>query len=399
VVSQLLLSDVFPPTTGGSGRWFWETYRRLPREDFVIAAGQSPQAEAFDRTHDLRVRRLPLALKAWGLRSVEGLRGYWRALKALWPLVRAEGVRRVHCGRCLPEGVMALALKCSHRLPYLCYVHGEDVTTAKYSREHTWLVRRVLANADFLIANSRNTGRILREEWGMAPGRVRVLHPGVDTRYFTPAARDPEARARLGWGDRPVLLTVGRLQKRKGQDMMIRALPAVRRVVPDVLYAVLGAGEELANLQALARAEGLTGHVQFLGEISDAQLLTCYRQCDLFVLPNRQEGKDIEGFGMVLLEAQACGKPVVAGDSGGTGETMDIPWTGCVVNCDGPGALAEVVAGLLADRAARERMGQAAREWVVDRFDWAALSRQAGQLFRAGVRGRRPRQRLEVAGT
>src|SRR5207249_10952656 len=130
-----------------------------------------------------------------------------------------------------------------------------------------------------------------------------------------------------------------------------------------------------------AQSGGLTEHVQFLGEVNDAQLLGCYRQCDLFVLANRQEGKDIEGFGMVLLEAQACGKPVVAGASGGTAETMRIPQTGRVVNCDDVDALAAVVTELLADFELRERMGRAARPWVVENFDWAALTQQAKRVF------------------
>src|SRR5207247_1614112 len=200
-----------------------------------------------------------------------------------------------------------------------------------------------------------------------------------------------------GWGQRPVILTVGRLQKRKGQDTMIRALHAVRRAQPQVLYAVVGDGEERASLEALVQSEGLTEHVQFLGEVNDARLLTCYRACDLFALPNRQEGKDIEGFGMVLLEAQACGKAVVAGDSGGTAETMRIPETGRVVCCDGPDALAAVVADLLADRPLLERMGRAAREWVVNQFDWSALCGRAERLFKAGGR-REPRSNLEAVG-
>ncbi len=383
-MTHLLLSENFPPRTGGSGRWFWETYRRLPRPHYAVAAGEDPRQEAFDRSHDLRLWRMPLTLKAWGLRSLNGLAGYWRALRRLRPLLRSEQVEMIHCGRCLPEGVMALALKWRYGVPYLCYVHGEDVTTARYSREHSWMVRRILHNAEFLIANSQNTKRLLRDEWGISAERVCVLHPGVDTDYFSPGKKDRANRDRLGWGERPVILTVGRLQKRKGHDVMIRALTAIRRTVPDVLYVVAGDGEERPALDALVASEDATSHVQFLGEISDADLLGCYRQCDLFVLPNRQIGKDIEGFGMVLLEAQACGKAVVAGASGGTAETMRIPETGAVLCCDGPDKLAELVSELLSDRCRLQRMGEAAREWVVSRFDWKALTQQAEQLFRFG---------------
>src|SRR5207245_855592 len=131
----------------------------------------------------------------------------------------------------------------------------------------------------------------------------------------------------------------------------------------------------------LMKREGLGEHIQFLGEVGDDELIRCYQQCDLFVLPNRQVGQDIEGFGMVLLEAQACGKPVIAGASGGTAETMRIPETGRVVACDGPDDLAAAVIELLSDRARLDRMGAAGRQWVAEHFDWGALSRQALELF------------------
>jgi phosphatidylinositol alpha-1,6-mannosyltransferase len=188
-------------------------------------------------------------------------------------------------------------------------------------------------------------------------------------------------RRRLGWHDRPVILTVGRLQKRKGHDHLILALRSIRRAVPDVLYAIVGDGEELDHLRSLTDREGLTGHVQFLGEVGDDELILCYQQCDLFVLPNRQVGLDIEGFGMVLVEAQACGKPVIAGASGGTAETMDVPKTGFIVNCDTPDDLAAAVVELLSDDDRRRAMCEAARLWVCDRFDWTALGREAARIF------------------
>jgi phosphatidylinositol alpha-1,6-mannosyltransferase len=210
---------------------------------------------------------------------------------------------------------------------------------------------------------------------------VQVLHPGVDTTRFVPAARDPAVREQLGWGDRPVVLTVGRLQQRKGHDMLIQALPTVRRRIPDVLYAIVGDGEERAALEKLAHKQQVDWHVQFHGEVDDAGLIRCYQQCDLFALPNRREGSDIEGFGMVLLEAQACGRPVLAGDSGGTAETMHVPETGRIVACDRPEPLADVLSELLSQPDELNRTGEAGRRWVVEQFDWEALTRQAERLF------------------
>jgi phosphatidylinositol alpha-1,6-mannosyltransferase len=384
----LLISEVFPPRVGGSGRWLWEIYRRLPREDYVFAVGEDGRQEEFDRTHELRLLRMPLSFSTWGIASVAGLRQYARTAWRLRCLVRREGVGALHCGKCLPEGLLAWLLKRWCGIPYLCYVHGEELTLTASSRELTWLTRLTLHGAAMVIANSHNTEGLLRDGWDLPAGRVRVLHPGVDTQRFHPAPRDPDWRARRGWGDRPVVLTVSRLQKRKGHDHLILALPAIRQRIPNVLYAIAGDGEERGPLEALVRREGLDAHVQFLGELTDDDLVSCYQQCDLFVLPNRQVGQDIEGFGMVLLEAQACGKPVLAGASGGTAETMCVPQTGHVIPCETPEYLARTVAELLGDAPRLRQMGEAARQWAVETFDWEALVKRAEQLF--GIESRQP---------
>lgn len=379
--AKLLLSAVFPPKTGGSGRWFWEIYRRLPREEVVVVAGETPCAEEFDRTHDLQVTRIPLIWDDWGLFSPRGVWNYGRAFYAARRLVRRHTVGQIHCGCLLPEGWIARMLKKYTGLPYLCYVHGEEMSAGRASRQLGWMMRRVLDDAQLIIANSRNSANILRDQWHVPPERVEVMHPGVDVDRFTPAGRDTQTRASLGWNDRPVVLTVGRLQRRKGHDEMIKALAAVRQAIPDVLYTIVGEGEERPYLEALVRENKLAGHVQFLGELDDGRLAACYQQCDLFVLPNRSIGGDIEGFGMVLLEAQACGRPVLAGDSGGTAETMRLPETGRIVDCTGPTKLAEAVVELLGNRALCDEMGRAARRWVVERFAWDALVQQANRLF------------------
>jgi hypothetical protein len=189
-------------------------------------------------------------------------------------------------------------------------------------------------------------------------------------------------RRKLGWGERRVLLTVGRLQKRKGHDHMILALRQIRKAIPDVLYAIVGEGEEGEYLRNLAEREGVKEHVQFLGEVDDGALIECYQQCDLFALPNRQVGRDIEGFGMVLLEAQACGKPVLAGASGGTAETMHVPTTGQVVCCDAPEPLAAAVSELLADRELLAQMAAVGRRAV--RLGRPERARRAGVSARSG---------------
>ncbi len=360
-MTALLVTHVFPPLPGGSGRWFWEIYRRLPREQVAIVAGEHLRSAEFDLGHDLRVNRVPMNLPSWGIRSLGGIKGYWRALREIRRIVKRDRITQLHCGACLPDGWLGYLCRRFFGVPYLVYMHGEELCYAGSSHELGWMCRKVLLAAEFIVANSQNTRTILLEKWGVPENKIQVLTPGVDCERFHPREPDAELRRDLGWQDRLVILTVGRLQKRKGHDALIRALPLVREHVPQVLYSIAGGGEERERLEKLVAELDLRGFVQFRGETTDEELIACYQQCDLFALPNRRIGEDLEGFGMVLVEAQACGKPVIAGNSGGTGETMRIPDTGLTLNCDETARLSECLSGLLLDSKTRLKMGQSVR--------------------------------------
>ncbi len=377
----LLLTEIFPPAVGGSGRLFWEIVSRLPADRFLVAAADSPAAAEFDRTHSLPVVRLPMHIGDRGLRRYGSLKYYARTALRVRKLVKRHGIDLLLCGRNLPEGFVGYLVHKLCGVPYLFFNHGEDISVSRRSREMAWMTRRVMASARGALGNSFNTRRLLIEEWGYPAERIGVIQPGVDATRFVPAERDEVVRAELGWAGRTVILTVGRLQKRKGHDTMIRALGAVRARHPDVLYAIIGTGEEEHSLRELAATEGHADRVQFLGGVSDERMIRCYQQCDLFALPNRTVGADIEGFGMVLLEAQACGKAVLAGDSGGTAEAVDAPHTGRVANCDAPESLAAAVNEMLADRTELIAMGRRGRAWVTERFDWPLVAERAAAVI------------------
>ncbi len=399
-LKSLLISENFPPGVGGSGRWFWELYRRLPTETICVAAGAHPDAEAFDQTHSLNLQRVPLTFSTRFIRP-QSLGQYRKALRQLTDIVRSEKIQRIQAGRCLPEGLLALALGKRTGVPFSCFAHGEEVNLSNTetspgrferrvygSRELGLIVGLVLSQTELVIANSQNTRSILVDRWQLQESKVEVLNPGVDTKLFRPVPPREDALARLGWTDRTVILTVGRLQKRKGHDLLVNALPALRSEFPEILYAIAGSGEELEPLRELVTEKGLRNHVQFLTHLDDEELAECYQQCDLFVLPNRDLGGDIEGFGMVLLEGQACGKPVIAGASGGTAETMSIPHTGLLVDVEDQEALVSVVTELLSDSTRSIAMGRQARLWVEKNFDWDVLSERALQLFEGRQAGR-----------
>lgn len=384
----LVVSEVFPPQVGGSGRWLFELYRRFPQREIEALADDAVGAAMFDTTHDMRVRRLPLSVSNWGVCNITGMKYYLSRSNRIVRIVRANGLNTLHCGRCLPEGLLGMLVKWRTGAPFGCYVHGEELAYGRQSRELGWLMRRVFASAKWVVANSRNTLRMLSSEWGVPTARLMVMHPGVDSIRYHPAPYSSKVRAELGWGERPVLLTVGRLQARKGHDIVIRALREVHKHVPGMLYAIVGSGEQEGYLRGLVVREGMEQHVIFHAALPDEATLRCFQQCDMFILPNRQVGEDIEGFGMVLVEAQACGKAVIAGDSGGTAETMKLGETGVVVNCDEPGPVAESIVALMSNPERLTRMGRAAREWAIDQFDWSRLAARAQEFFAASLLAR-----------
>ena len=377
----LLLTENFPPKEGGSGRWFWELYSRLPNDKVLIVANDTPQGREFDKTHELDIVRIELESTEWGLASTKGLGFYWETIRKVLKLVKEHGIEEVHCGRVIPEGVIARALKLLAGARYNCFVHGEDVETAATSREHSLLVKNVCKNASMLICNSENTANIVRKLGFDSGSKCEVLHPGVDTNRFEVAAPDTSFRQQMGWSGKRVLLTVGRLQRRKGQDFLIKSMPALLKEFPDLFYAVVGRGECYDELISLVDQHKLHDNVCVYPDMDDEALIKCYQQCDIFILPNRTIDNDIEGFGMVLVEAQVCGKPVIAGDSGGTRETMNIGKTGHIIDCSSTENLLNGLSPILRNREIVDGEVDIA-DYAKNRFNWDQHVAKAKRLFK-----------------
>ena len=377
----LLLTENFPPKEGGSGRWFWELYSRLPNDKVLIVANDTPEGREFDKTHELDIVRIELESTEWGLASTKGLGFYWETIRKVLKLIKEHGIEEVHCGRVIPEGVIARALKLLAGARYNCFVHGEDVETAATSREHSLLVKNVCKNASMLICNSENTANIVHKLGFDSGSKCEVLHPGVDTSRFEVAAPDTSFRQQMGWSGKRVLLTVGRLQRRKGQDFLIKSMPALLKEFPDLFYAVVGRGECYDELISLVDQHELHDKVCVYPDMDDEALIKCYQQCDIFILPNRTIDNDIEGFGMVLVEAQVCGKPVIAGDSGGTRETMNIGKTGHIIDCSSTENLLKELSPILRNREIVDGEVDIA-DYAKKRFNWDQHVAKAKRLFK-----------------
>lgn len=377
-----LLSEIFPPTHGGSGRWFFELYRRLKPNSTVIFTNDngSDEQHTIDDAFPQAIKRIRFTSTQWGLKSLTGLTFYARTIFSVLKL-RRMGISQLHCGRCIPEGFIGLIVAKLLRKPLVCYIHGEDVEVARTSREIAIIVRLVLKGSNKLICNSTNTRNLLMEHWQVSTDKIEVINPGVDVERFTAVPVDVAFKEKMDWADNFVCLTVGRLQRRKGHDKMIEAIPQIISTIPNLKYSIVGSGEQLEYLQGKARDLNVSSYVQFLSEIDDSELIQCYQQCDLFILPNRADGNDIEGFGMVLAEAQACGKPVIAGKSGGTADALRDGKTGMLIDCTDPANIAYAITYMKHAVTAGAFTAERSVEFIHSSLTWQIHAKRANAVF------------------
>jgi phosphatidylinositol alpha-1,6-mannosyltransferase len=365
----------FPPVRGGIQTWALEIAMRLARrcERFTVIAPVAEGAEAADAALGFRVIRTgtpnTLVLRcAPALARLVTREGYDRTLHAQWSTAPAARVLR-RLGKIEKVTIAA---------------HGRELLLEPWARIGTAqrgydrVRRRELAAADCVLAGSHYTAE-LAGELGASPDRVRITRFGTDPERFRPLDAAP-LRARLELGARPVLLTIARLVPRKGIDSVLAVLARVRASVPDVAYVVAGDGPDRERLEQLARREGVMDIVRFAGAIANDELPSWYSLGDVFVMPSRSDPPDVEGFGIVFLEAAACERPVVAARAGGVPDAVADGVSGMLVEPGDAEGLARALVELLRDSARRADLGRRARERVLSEFTW---DRVAERTFEA----------------
>lgn len=357
----LLITNDFPPRPGGIQSYLQNLVDRLPPEDVVVYAPRWRGHEEFDAAVPYTVIRhrttlmLPTPLVAR------------RAAK----IIRAHDISTVWFGAAAPLAVLAPAVRRAGVTRVLASTHGHEVGWSMLP-----IARQVLTHigrhTDVVTFVSRYTRGRFAAAFG-AQAALEYLPPGVDTDRFAPNQRARERiRDRHGLGDRPVVLCLSRLVPRKGQDVLIRALPLIRREVGDVILMIVGGGPYAETLHELADETGVAEHVVFTGSVPAEELPDYHNVADVFAMPARTRGRgmDVEGLGIVYLEASATGVPVVAGLSGGAPETVQEGITGTVVDGTDIDAVALAVTAVLADPAAAAEMGARGREYAVSTWQW-----------------------------
>ena len=364
----LLVTNDFPPRPGGIQQFVHNLAVRQPAGSLVVYASRWRGAAAFDAEQPFPVIRedttVLLPTRAVGRRAAR--------------IATEHGCDRVWFGAAAPLGLLATGLRRRAGVRRaVAITHGHEVGWASLPGART-LLRRLARDVDVLTyLGEYQRSRLDRVVGGLTD--LERLAPGVDTEVFSPTVSGEAVRSRFGLAGRPVIVCVSRLVPRKGQDTLIRALPAIRSRVPDAALLLVSGGPHRAALQRLAHATGVADHVVFTGSVPWADLPSHFAAGDVFAMPcrTRRRGLDVEGLGIVYLEASAMGLPVVAGDSGGAPDAVLEDETGYVVSGRDVPAVADRVAAILADPRLAKRLGTAGRSWVEAQWRW---SHQAERL-------------------
>lgn len=371
----LLVTNDFPPRPGGIQSYLRTFAGQLPAEDLVVYAPRwrGDSHTRFDAAQPFEVVRHPTTL----------MLPTPPVAKRAADLVTARECERVWFGAAAPLALLAPRLRRAGAERVIASTHGHEVGWSMLPAARQAL-RRIGDHTDAVTYVSRYTRGRFAAAFGPAAA-LEHLPSGVDTDVFRPdAAARTELRARYGLGDRPTVLCVSRLVPRKGQDVLIRALPEIRHRIAGAVLVIVGGGPYHGRLRGLARRCGVAEHVVFTGTVPAAELAAHHTIADVFAMPCRTRGAglDVEGLGIVYLEASATGVPVIAGRSGGAPETVLQNETGLVVDGRSVDRVADAVIGVLADRDRAAAMGAAGRAWVEAEWRWDVLGGKLRALLR-----------------
>ncbi|MEU1376299.1 glycosyltransferase family 4 protein [Streptomyces triculaminicus] len=376
----LIVTNDFPPRPGGIQAFLHNMALRLDPESIVVYAStwkhsrEGVEATArFDAEQPFPVVRDRTTM----------LLPTPRVTRRAATLLREHGCTSVWFGAAAPLGLMAPALRRAGARRLVATTHGHEAGWAQLPASRQ-LLRRIGEGTDTITYLGEYTrSRIAAALTDEAAARMIQLPPGVDEKTFHPGSGGDEVRARLGLTDRPVVVCVSRLVPRKGQDTLIRAMPRILAAEPEAVLLVVGGGPYEKDLRRLAADTGVAHAVRFTGAVPWEELPAHYGAGDVFAMPcrTRRGGLDVEGLGIVYLEASATGLPVVAGDSGGAPDAVLDGETGYVVRGGSPEDAADRIVTLLGDAELRRRMGERGREWVEERWRWDLLAERLKELL------------------
>lgn len=369
----LVVTNDFPPRPGGIQTFVWELLTRLDPREIVVFASTWKDPSEFDAAAPFPVVRESGSVML-PRRSTRD-----RALD----LCEEHGCDSVLFGAAAPLGLLANDFRAAGIKTTVGLTHGHEAGWAGYPLLRD-VLRRVGDRLDVMTYLGDYTRSRIESVLDPAHrARLVRLTPGVDVQTFNPDVAGDWVRERYGLQDRRVITCVSRLMPRKGQDTLIRTLPALRELVPDAALLIVGGGPYRKKLLKLVDSFGLEEHVVITGSVPYEELPAHYAAGDVFAMPcrSRHRGLDVEGLGIVYLEAAAIGLPVVAGNSGGAPDAVLPGETGFVVDGRDEPALVAALARLLSDPELAAKFGAQGRQWVLDQWQWETKAAQLHQLL------------------
>jgi len=274
-----------------------------------------------------------------------------------WGLIYSRRYKKLVVSHILPAGYVALLAK----KPFVLILHGLDIINAGKGRWKKYWAKKILDRADKIIVNSHASGELLRQIFGDLYS-YEVQYPLI----FPLRAPEKNLKAEYGFMNKKIILSLGRLVKRKGQEKIIRLLPKILREAPEAVFVIAGGGPERQELENLAKTFGVSEQVVFLGKVKESELPEIYDMCDIFVAPSLPSKEDWEGFGIVCLEAAYFSKPVIVTNVGGLPEAVEGEKTGFVVGSDEE-LLGKIIL-LLKDGDLAKKMGDIGARRVKEQF-------------------------------
>lgn len=372
----LCITNDFGPRAGGIETFIIGLVERLPKNSVVVYTSSQSDSAAFD--------------KAWSDNfGVEVIRDRSKILlptlrvsRKARSLLKSSGAEVVFFGAAAPLGLLAKGLRAAGAKKIVALTHGHEVWWAKLW-PFSWAINHIGKNVDALTYLGDYTRNAISAALPAKSQKKMVrLAPGIDTEHFSPVRRSPRIRQELGLDGKKVIVSVGRLVHRKGQDFLIDSLPIIAQKVPNVHLLLVGEGPYRTELEKRSLAIGVRDRITFIGRVQYSELPEYICAGDIFAMPSRSRlaGLEVEGLGIVYLEASACGLPVIGGISGGAPDAVLEGITGFSVDGRSATAIAEAAIRLLSNPEYAEKLGAQGREWIVKEWRWETWSEQFNQL-------------------
>ena len=365
VATTLFITNDFGPRAGGIETFVHGLIERLPKGSVIVYTSDQANAQKFDAEW----------LRNYGVEVIRDrskiLLPTPRVIKVCQKLISDKNLSNVAFGAAAPLGIMARAMRRAGAQKIVALTHGHEVWWAKVP-PFTFAIRFMSRSIDAITYLGNYTrGEISKALSKADSNKLVQIAPGIDVDHFIPTDSS-KLRAELGLADKSVIISVGRLVHRKGQDKLIAALPAIRTAVPSVHLVLVGVGPHQDYLEKLARKLKVSDSVTFIGRINYAELPKYICLGDIFVMPSRSRyfGLEVEGLGIVYLEASACGLPVVGGKSGGAPDAVLVGETGVVVDGTNSSEIAEACIDLLNNPELCALMGANGRSWIIENWRW-----------------------------